>query len=224
MNRSLPRALVLIAVLVCLLLACKRKEQGGSGSVGDRAAKLKPDAKKRLEQLAALAPKVKAEAAVSSDKPVSVKLSRKTVAILGEQWLTDPNRSASSEELKFDNTLLSLCKHGTEGEPKSADDLRYLEDCVALETVAVVRQRSLERPRIKMKSKSYDSGQLKAAVLVFELATAKLLGAYDLHVSNDPELKLPAGDQSEKDWLGLAMADLVVNAQSKVEEKLGIKL
>jgi hypothetical protein len=206
-------------------LACKRKEsQGGSGSLSDRAAKRKPDAKKRLAQLAALAPKVKAEAAVTSDRPVAVKLSRKTVAITGEQSLTDPNRSGSSDELSFDNTLLSLCKHGTEGEPKDEGDLKYLEECGALEIVAVVRQKSLERPKIKMKSATYDSGKLKVDVLIYELATAKLIGAYDIYVTNRSELKMPGKDQSEKDWMGMAMSDLEVNVETKVEEKLGIQL
>src|SRR5688572_21076859 len=146
MNRSLSRVIVLIAILVCALLACKRKEsQGGSGSgsLSDRAAKLKPDAKKRLAQLAALGPKVKAEAAVTSDRPVAAKPSRKTVAIIGEPFLTDPSRSASGDELGFNNTLLSLCKYRAEEEPKTEDDVKYLEECVALKIVAVVRQKSL---------------------------------------------------------------------------------
>ena len=227
MTRSSFRGIVLIAVLVCALLACKRKESAGgsgSGSLGDRAAKIKPDAKKRLAQLAALAPKVKAEAAVTSDKPVAVRPSRKTVAITGDRWLTDPNYSPSSEELNFGNTLLSLCKHGTEGESQTEDHIKYLEQCVAFEIVAVVRQRSIARPKIKMKSKTYDPGQVKVDVLVYELATAQLIGAYDVQVTNSPELKLPGSDQSEADWLGLAMADLKVGAELKVEDKLGIRL
>jgi hypothetical protein len=225
MNRGLSRVFVLIAMLVCVLLACKRKEsQGGSGSLSDRAAKLKPDAKKRLAQLAALAPKVKAEAAVTSDQPVAVKLSRKTVAITDEQSLTDPTSSGPSQELSFDNTLLSLCKHGTEGEPKNEDDVRYLEECVALEVVAVIRQKNLERPKIKMNSETYEIGKLKVDVLIYELETAKLIGAYDVFVTNDLELKLPGNDQSEEDWMRMAMSDLQVNVETKVEEKLGISL
>lgn len=227
MNRRSPSVVVLIAMLVCALLACKRKEGGsgsGSGSLGDRAAKLQPDARKRLEQLAALAPKVKAEAAVTSDKPVAVKPARKTVAIIGEQWLTDPNRSAARDELSFGNTLLSLCKHKSAGTPTTEDDVKYLEECGALEVVAVVRQRSLERPKIKMKSETFDSGEAKLDVLVYELATAKLIGAYDVLVTNDPELKLPGAEQTEEDWLSMAMTDLSVNAETKIEEKLGIKL
>jgi hypothetical protein len=227
MHRRSSRVVVLIAMLVCALLACKRRSSqdgAGSGSLGDRAAKLKPDAKKRLEQLAALAPKVKAEAAVTSDKPVAVKPARKTVAITGEQWLVDPNRSASTGELRFDNTLLSLCKHKTEGEPKNEDDLKYLEECVALKVVAVIRQRSLERPKIKMKSRTYDSGELELDVLVYELETAQLIGAYDIRVTNDPELELPGAEQSEEDWISIAEADLKTNAETKIEEKLGINL
>lgn len=217
----------MIALLACALLACKRKEsQGGSGSgsFSERAAKLKPDARKRLAQVAALAPKVRAEAAVTSDRPVAVKPSRQTVAITGEQALTDPNRSKSSNEVNFDNTLLSLCKHGTEGEPSSENDVKYLEQCVALRIVAVIRQKSLERPKIKMKSESYDSGKLKVDVLVYELETANLLGAYDVYVTNDAELKMPGKDQSEEDWMGMAMSNLKGNVETKVEEKLGIRL
>jgi hypothetical protein len=221
------RVVVWIVILVCALLACKRKESqagSGSGSLGDRAAKLQPEAKKRLEQLAALAPKVKAEAAVTSDRPVAVKPARKAVAITGEQWLTDPHRSASSEELNFGNTLLSLCKHKAESAPEKEDDVKYLEECVALKIVAVIRQRSMERPKIKMKSQTYDSGKLKLDVLVYELETAKLIGAYDVLVTNDPELTLPGAEQSEEDWFRMAESDLKVNAETEIEELLGINL
>jgi len=225
MNRGLSRVILLTAMLVCALLACKRKEsQGGSGSLSDRAAALKPDAKKRLAQVAALAPKVKAEAAVTSNKAVAVKPPRKTVAITGEQWLTDPSRSMPGDELRFDNTLLSLCKHSTEREPNSQSDIKYLEECAALRIVAVVRQRSLKRPKIQMKSKTYDQGDLKLDVLVYELETATLIGAYDVQVTNDLQLEMPGAEQSEEDWLSLAMSDLKVNAETKIEEKLGINL
>lgn len=215
----------MIALLACALLACKRKEpQGGSGSLSDRAAKLKPDAKKRLAQLAALAPKVKAEAAVTSDRPVTVKLSRKTVAIAGEQWLTNPGRSRSRDELGFDNTLLSLCESFAEGEPKGEDDVKYLEECVALEVVAVIRQKSLERPNINVKSKTYDQGKLTVDVLIYELETAKLIGAYDVYETNDLELRLPGKDQSEEDWMTMAMINLQGNVERTIEKKLGISI
>lgn len=54
--------------------------------------------------------------------------------------------------------------------------------------------------------------------------SAKPIGAYDVVVTNDPELTLPGAEQSEEDWMSMAESDLETNAESKIEEKLGIKL
>jgi hypothetical protein len=224
MKRGSSRVIALCAMLICVLLACKRKGGTSTESLSDRAAKLQPDAKRRLEQVAALAPKVKAEVAVTTDKPVDTKLSRKAVAIVGDDFLTDPNRRLPKEGLRFENTLLSLCKHQTVDAPDDEDDVAYLEQCVALKTVAVIRQRSLQLPKVNMKSGTYDSGRLEADVLVYELETAELIGAYRILVGNDPELRLPGANHSEQDWTRMAVSDLEGNAETKVEEKLGIKL
>lgn len=227
MKGPLRRIVVLVVLLACVLLACKRKESGagaGPSSLGARAAKLKPDVQKRLSQVAALAPKVNAEPAVTTDAPIASNPSRASVAIVGHQYLADPNRSDINERPRFDNTLLGLCKYGTEQEPKTEDDVQRLEKCAALTTVAVIRSRGVERPKIKLKSKSFDPGKLQADVLVYELETGKLIATYDLLVMNGPKLELPGEGQSEDEWMGLAMADLEVVAQTKVEEKLGISL
>lgn len=221
------RELVATAALVLLpLLACKKKPPPDTSpspptvsTTAARASELKPKMKARIDKLAAMALKAKSEPKVRKERPLKTKLDKEKFIVIGEKWLDNVHYEPATGEIDLDNTTLSLCGYALDkAEPKD-DDLKYFDECLNWEHVAVVRSRRIILPVVKMATKTFEPGQLDGDLLLFDLASGEIVGRYLLGITNSDELKWFEG-KPESDWKDESKRDLVKNVQSVVEERL----
>jgi hypothetical protein len=144
MGKRSDRSRALVAsVLACLVLftaiGCKKKRPPPSAATVARAADLKPKATQRLAQLATLKAKTKSEPQTASDTPLAKKLWPVKVAVIGESFLDNPNRSTDVSEFDLSDATVSVCKSILEATQVQDDDIKSLEDCSGLEYAAVIR-------------------------------------------------------------------------------------
>jgi hypothetical protein len=229
------RTLVLIAVFLGALLACKKKtasDPAPSVSTESPDAKrfkeLVPKVKTLVGKLPAMAEKAKAEPPVKSDRPLTSKLEKSKLAVVGDKWLGDTHRSASDGELDLDDATLSLCAYAIDKKVESTkdsevkDDVKYLEQCLAWEYVAVVRARKVTLPKIKLASKSFDPGEVEGDLLLFGVSDATIQARYRFRTTNSDELKWFEG-KPEKDWAEESMRDLARNLKGVIQERLALE-
>lgn len=218
---------VLAALFVCAaLLACKKKEAPSSttstptvSTTKVKLDELKPKVKARMETLASIAEKAKAEAKVKKEKPFATKLEKSQFVILGEKWAADPNYQEGADELELDNTTLALAKYALDATTEKQDDVRYMEEALAIEYVAVVRTRSVVLPVVKLESKTFTPGELNGDLLLFDLKTEDIVGRYLLGITNSDELKWFEG-KPEDEWKTESKRDLVENVRGVIAERL----
>jgi hypothetical protein len=216
-QRSRLHALLLVICVLGALLACKKKSDNElSPEARQRADALKPEVKQRLQQIAALAPKVKEGPKATSETSHKTRFIETT----GEAWLVDPTRSGSSEEIDLGSAALSVCKRIVDSERMTKDDLESLEHCARINQVAVVESRDLTKPEIDIRAKSYDPGKFRGYVYVFDLPSGALVAYQEVTATNSEELELDKSNPDEGHWYRLAMSDLTTNAKSAVQKSL----
>jgi len=233
--KSGVRTILLIATFLGALLACKKKTASDPAPTvttespdAKRFKELVPKVKTLVGKLPGMDEKAKAESPVKSDRPLATKLENAKVVIVGDKWLGDTHRSAGDGELDLGDATLSLCAHAIGKKVESTkdseikDDVKYMEQCLAWEYVAVVRARKLTTPKIKMASKSFAPGGVEGDVLLFGVSDATIQARYRFHTTNSDELKWFEG-KPEKEWADESMRDLAKNLKGVIEERLALE-
>lgn len=219
------------ALVVGSLLACKQKKApdvtpaAPSATASpdiERAKKLQPQIQELMKQLAAAAKKAAKEPKVKSDRPLKTKLEKGKFVILGDKWLTEPQRDAAADELKLDNTVLFLCTHGAEKAALEANDVKYFEECLGWDYIAVVRPRRLDLPKVKMGTSTFAPGSFKADMLLFEVKSGEIKGRYQMGITNSDKLTYPE-NSTEAEWDDKAKRDLIENVIGVIEERMQLE-
>lgn len=233
--RSRARTMLLFAVLLGALLACKKKtasEPTPTVSTESPDAKrfreLVPKVKSLVGKLPAMDEKAKAESPVKRDQPLATKLETTKVVIVGDKWLSDAHRSTGDGELDLGDATLSLCARAIDKKVESTkdsevkDDVKYLEQCLAWEHVAVVRVRKVTMPKIKMASETFAPGGVEGDVILFGVSDTTIQARYRFHTTNSDELKWFEG-KPEKEWVDESIRDLAKNLKGVIEERLALE-
>jgi hypothetical protein len=238
-------SIVAAAFLACFGFGCERTKpkkdtapaaRESSSKLEKKAKKLGPKVTKRLSQISSLAKKAGSEPPVEANEPLKKKLETGTWVILGDAWLKDPHHVAAADELSFDTGPVSLCAFAVEEnedeadededeedqEPDAVDDLdvELLQECAALEYVAVIRTHDLDRPEVHADRGTFERGEFRGDLLVFHLKSGEVRGRYKIAVTNDAELTQDGKSSRDDAWIGLAMANLKGNVERAAEEKL----
>lgn len=227
MTRSTRRSGVIFAmVLLGALLACKKKAPDPAPAPTatvdpekEAATKLNPGVKTLLGQLSAIATKAKAEPKVKSDKGLSEKLEKEKYVIVGESWLTDPNRSAEKDEVELKNTTLSLCTYNKDKERLTTSEQGYAKECTAWQYVAVVRQKSVTLPKVNTSTKTFAPGSYIADMLLFDLKTAEIKARYLMNITNSDKLTY-LENSTDEEWQKKAKDDLAENVTGVIDEQM----
>ena len=65
------------------------------------------------------------------DRPLTTKLERDKVIIVGDKWLTDVHRSPGEDEIDIDEATLSLCAYAVDKKVESTKDSEVKDDVSA---------------------------------------------------------------------------------------------
>lgn len=213
------------------LLACKKKAPepapapAPSATVSpdlESAKKLQPDIKKLMGRVSDMAAKARKEPKVRADRPFKTKLEDGKYIIVGDKWLDDPHRKAGDDELDLGVTVLSLCAYAAKDDELEANDLKYMQECLGWDYMAVVRQRSLTPPKVKLDSDSFDAGSFVGDLLLFDLDTGNIVGRYQMNITNSDKLTYQEG-KPEAEWQELAKRDLLENVTGVIGERLRLE-
>lgn len=225
--RSFALSTVLIAVT-----ACQKREAPVSSSEPTAAATESPDvaqAKKEQPKLKAMmdkmpdiAKKASTEPPVKVSQPLATKLENAKFAIIGQKWVTEPFRDPAPDELDFDHSVFSICSSTATDEKLDAEDLKYMQECLAWEYLAVVRPRGVTMPKVKLAEKSFEAGSCTGDVLLFELKSGEVKGRYTMNITNSDEISNFQGS-SDKDWQDQAKRDLLENVTGVIGERLRLE-
>jgi hypothetical protein len=213
-------------VLLGVLLACKKQAPAPSPAPTalpdpekEAATKLNPGVKTLLGQLSTIATKAKAEPKVKKDKGLTEKLEKEKYVILGEAWLTDPNRSADKGEVELKNTTLSLCAYNKDKERLPTSEQGYAKECTAWQYVAVVRKKSVTLPKVNTSTKTFAPGSYIADMLLFDLKTAEIKARYLMNITNSDKLTY-LENSTEEEWNKKAADDLAENVTGVIDEQM----
>lgn len=223
-RHSALHSLVLIFVVVSAALACKRKGSSStsassaapSGSPRHRRELATAEVTRRFETISGFAAQVRSAEGVTGNRPLARRPERGQYAVIGDTFLEDPSREENKQELPLRSDLLSLCKKALRAEVIGEVDLEHLEECAKLEYLAVVRTKRLTPPKIKIATKTFDSGKVEGDVFVFDLPKGALVASYRIVVTNKDEIKREGGGDEEQ-WLGSAMRNLATRTNRAVE-------
>jgi hypothetical protein len=225
-TRRVCEAIVSVALLSAVLLACKKKEAPAPSTETPtvstaiaRHAELVPKLKARMEMLASIGKTSKSEPKLKKEKPLATKLDKNELVIIGDKWLDDVHRDPDADEVDLEDTNLSLCEYAIREQAPDDDDVKYMQECLAWKYVAVIRPRKILFPVIKMASKTFEPGQLDGDLLLFDLSSGEIAGRYLLGITNSDELKWFEG-KPEEDWKTESKRDLVENVRAVIEERL----
>lgn len=213
---SLSAGLAVCLVLLSPTLGCKKKKPGLSDAEATRAAQLKPEAAKRLSQMAALGPKAKSLLQTSTDEPVAKKLPSGSYALIGEEYLADPTATRTGE-LELGDSRVWLCKSAVDSTALTPDDLPSLEACTRFEYAAVIRKGTYVAPEIG--DSNYRPGEFRGDLLVFHLPSGELRGRYALSAKNEENIQTQKG-AAKFEVEKLAMKELASNVKAAAADKL----
>lgn len=222
-----------VALLVgATLLACKKKTPAPAAPAPaptataspdvEAAKKLQPDIQKFTTRVSDMAAKARKEPKVRADKAFKTKLEEGKFVIVGDKWLTDPHRKAGDDELDLGVTVLSLCAYTAKDDDLEAGDLKYMQECLGWDYMAVVRPRSLTLPKVKLDTDSFDPGSFLADLLLFDLDTGSIVGRYQMNITNSDKLTYQEG-KPEAEWQDLAKRDLLENVTGVIGERLRLE-
>jgi hypothetical protein len=230
-SRLGPRSLaVLVMLVVGTLLACKKKKAPDPTPVASapvapenvKGKELAPKNKQFIEQVEAMAKKAAKEPPVRRDKPFKTKLEKGKFVIVGSKWMTNPHADVADDELELKPTVLSLCTYDKDKTEIALNDLKYAEECLGWEYIAVVRQKSLSMPKVKMATKTFDPGSFIGDMLLFEVLSGEIKGRYQMSITNSDKLTY-LENRSEDDWHSVAKRDLLENVTGVIEERLQLE-
>lgn len=230
-SRLDPRSvLVLLMLVVGSLLACKKRKAPDPMPVPSATAapenvkgkELAPQLKKFMDQVEAIAKKAAKEPPVRKDRPFKTKLEKGKFVIVADKWLKNPHADVSDDELELKVTVLSLCAYDKDKTEVAVNDLKYAEECLGWDYIAVVRQRSLTMPKVKMATKTFDPGSFLADMLLFEIESGEIKGRYQMSITNSDKLTY-LENRSEDDWHSVAKRDLLENVTGVIEERLQLE-
>lgn len=228
------RSVLWLGALLVALLACKKKSAPDPTPVATESAdakqfrELAPKVRSLLGKLPEMSQKAKSEPAVKKDQPLTTKLERDKVIIVGDKWLTDVHRSPGEDEIDIDEATLSLCAYAVDKKVESTkdsevkDDVKYMGQCLAWEYIAVVRPRKITMAKIKMASKSFDPGEVEGDLLLFAVPAAELKARYRFRTTNSDKLEWFEGTP-EKEWADKSKRDLVENLKGVIEERFALE-
>jgi len=229
------RSVLWLSLVLGALLACKKRSAPDptptvvtESEHSKRVKELQPKAKAFMAKLSELAQKAKSEPAVKSDQALKTKLEEKQFVIIGDKWLTEPNRSPTDGEVDLGDTTLSLCAYAVGKKPESTkdsdlkSDVEYMERCLAWEYVAVVRPKKITMPKIKMESKTFEPGDVTGDMLLFAMPAGELKARYRFGTTNSDELTWFEG-KPEKDWSDESKRDLVKNLKGVIQERMALE-
>lgn len=229
------RSFLWLGVLLCALLACKKKSApdpaptvATESADAKRFKELAPKVKALLGTLSEMSQKAKSEPQVKSDKALTTKLESKKFVIIGDKWLTDTHHSPGEGELDLDDSTLSLCAYAVDKKVESMrdsdlkSDVGYMEECLSWEYVAVVRPRKITMPKIKMASKTFEPGEVEGDMLLFAVPAGEIKARYRFRTTNSDELTWFEG-KPEKEWSEESERDLVKNLKGVIEERLALE-
>lgn len=220
----------MVVVLLAVLLGCKKRpeptEPGPTAPTVSttevRAAEIVPKLKARMDLLSTIAKTARKEPKVKKERPLKTKLETKQFIVIGEKWLDDVHYEPTSAELSLRDTTLSLCGHALKATPPKDDDLRYADECLAWQYVAVIRTRKIVMPVVNMEKKTFKPGQLDGDLLLFDLADGAIVGRYLLGIMNSDELTWFEGKPADE-WTEESKRDLVKNVRGVIEERLQLE-
>jgi hypothetical protein len=223
-------AVVLMMLVVGALLACKKKKAPDPTPVATASAlpenvrgkELAPLNTKFVDQVAAIAKKSGAEPPVKRDKPFKTKIEKGKFVIVGSKWATNPHADVADDELELKPTVLSLCAYDKDKTEIAANEVKYAEECLGWDYIAVVRQKSLTMPKVKMATKTFDAGSFIGDMLLFEVASGEIKGRYQMSITNSDKLTY-LENRSEDDWHDVAKKDLQENVTGVIEERLQLE-
>jgi serine/threonine protein kinase len=169
-------------------------------------------ARAQLERLARLRDTSKGVAMTRADRPMSQPLASGSYEVIGYDQLDDPTRQV---EFEVAGPLLALCGYAVR---KNGDDdaLNRLGQCASLTHVGVVRTETLKKPVFSDAGQPVDRGSFRGDVLVYELATGELRGAYRLELQGT-ERPEPSDGLS---WSEVALIELQVAVTSAANDKV----
>ncbi|MCA9647223.1 MAG: hypothetical protein H6718_09955 [Polyangiaceae bacterium] len=223
------RLLPLVMALGVPLLACKQRKApdptpaAATPTVSPNVAKtaeLKPKLKKHIDDgVYGIVTKLKKEPKVRANKPLKDKLEDSKVVVVGLPWLEEPSHSAEAGEIPLGNTTLYLCQGHQDDTELSDDQIKWAEECLAWEYLAVVRQRSLKLPKVSKAEHTFDKGSFYADLLLVEIATGDIKGRYIMRITNSDKFTvLDSATQSEIQTA--AEKDLGENITGVIGERL----
>jgi|RhiMethySRZTD1v2_1073278.scaffolds.fasta_scaffold36273_7 hypothetical protein len=230
-SRPGPRSVAAVLVLVAgTLLACKKKPppdpppapSATAAPENVKGKELQPRIKTLFDRVAVIAKKTAAEPRVKKDRPFKTKVESGKFIVIGNEWLVNPHREVGGGELELKNTTLSLCAYDADKTQIAPNDLKYAEECLGWEYLAVVRQRGLTMPRVKMATKSFDAGSFVGDMLLFEIASGEIKGRYQMSITNSDKLTF-LENRSEDDWQSVAKQDLLENVTGVIGERLALE-
>lgn len=233
-SRSRLGCVVFVGCVGLALLACKKKPPPDPVSTAPTQSPLaareeaaRPKVKRVLEQIAGVAAKAKAEKRVTTKRGLKTKLETKQFVTLGDKWLAAPNRLPEAGEVPVQSNVLSICASRLEKpQAQTADttqsDVDWLEECAALEYVAVVRPRKVGLPKVNLATKTFTPGSYEGDMLLFELASGEIKGRYPLNITNSDELTYLEGSAQDS-WDKEAQDDLGKNVTGVIRETLQLE-
>ncbi|MBK8997163.1 MAG: hypothetical protein IPM35_15640 [Myxococcales bacterium] len=229
------RSILWLGVLLGALLACKKKSAPDPAPTVytepehlKRFKELTPKVKALLGKLPEMSQKAKTEPAVKSEQPLKTKLEKTKFVTIGDKWLLDVHRDPSDGELDLDDTKLSLCAYAVEKQGESLkdsdikDNVRYMEECLAWEYIAVVRPKKVTMPKIMMATKTFEPGEVSGDLLLFAMPAGEIKARYRFRTTNSDELKWFEG-KPEKEWSDESKRDLVENLKGVIEERFALE-
>lgn len=222
-------AVPLLLSLVAPLLACKQRKSPDPtpAAVATESAnsiktkELKPKLKKHVEEgIYGLAAKLKKEPKVRANKPFKTTLEDAKVVIVGLPWLEQPDRRDAAGEVPLGDVTLHLC-HGFQAEEGelSNDEIKWAEECLAWEYLAVVRQRSLTLPKVRKADNTFERGSFFADMLLVEIATGDIKGRYIMRITNSEKFTVLT-TSTESEIQTAAEKDLAENITGVIGERL----
>lgn len=221
-------AVPLLLSLIAPLLACKQRKApdptpaavATESPNSIKTKELKPKLKKHVEEgIYGLATKLKKEPKVRANKPFKTKLEDAKVVIVGLPWLEEPDRSVAAGEVPLGDITLHLC-HGFQTDDElSTDQIKWAEECLAWEYLAVVRQRSLTLPKVTKADNTFEKGSFFADMLLVEIATGEIKGRYIMRITNSEKFTVLT-TSTESEIQTAAEKDLAENITGVIGERL----
>lgn len=183
----------------------------GCESVEDVIAKQKPTVEKSFAALTPLAAKVKEQSPLDSNTfkpnaPIVLEGPNANAMFIYAEDLASPRDAPREVPLRtIDSLPLLQCASLLNTQHLFNDKVTrvapsvatsYLEACGRVKYALVIVTREYLRPMLQLETKQFASGKYRADVLVFEIASAQLLGGFIVTATNDARVSLLDGDQN----------------------------